>query len=115
NGGDLARLLRVIHEGARLRRRLDELAPDPIHPGHPEVDELLERLQDEATGRLAALGREAGADPKLATLTTRRLRSDHAYLTNLLTRPEPDPLRRAALLDRFRRDLAWLSELVALV
>jgi hypothetical protein len=118
-GGDLPRMLRAIHEGTKIRRRLDELAEDPLSPSHPELDELLERLQDEATARLSALGggeEEGGEpDPKLASLTARRLRSDQAYLGSLLTRPDDDPVRRAALLDRFRRDLTWLSELVALV
>ncbi|RUL86748.1 ion transporter [Tautonia sociabilis] len=113
--GDLPKLLRAIHEGVRLRRRLDELAPDPVRPGHPELDDLLERLQDEASARLSRLDRAAGLDPMLAASTARRLRSDQAYLDALLTRPSPDPLRQAALLDRVRRDLPWLSELVALV
>lgn len=113
--GGLPRLLRLIHEGTRLRRRLNELDPDPLRPSHPEVDDLLERLQDEATARLSALDHDGPAASKLASMTGRRLRSDQAYLGALLTRPEADPIRKATLLDRFRRDLTWLSELVALV
>ncbi|QDV36086.1 ion transporter [Tautonia plasticadhaerens] len=113
--GALPRLLRLIHEGTRLRRRLDESDPDPLRPSHPEVDDLLERLQDEATARLSALDHAEPVDPKLVAITSRRLRSDQSYLGALLTRPGDDPVRKAALLDRFRRDLTWLSELVALV
>ena len=106
-----SRLLRLIDEGTRLRRRLDEAAADPARPDHPGVDEVLERLEDALANALAEPGEAAG----LAAPLARRLRADHAYLSGLLTRPGLDQYRRAALLDAFRRDLVWLSELVALV
>ncbi|WP_169972698.1 ion transporter [Tautonia rosea] len=111
-----ARLLNAIQEGTRLRRVLHELAIDPIHPRDPEVDVLLERLRDTTTDHLADLQREnPGPNPKLSTLTSKWLRAEQAYLGELLTRPDLEPIRRTALLDRFRRDLTWASELVALV
>ena len=112
---DPSAMFRLIHEGIRLRRRLDEIAPDPSKPEAEDLDELLETLEDAATAAVSPEELPAEHRESLIITVGRRLKADQAYLTGLLTRPGLEPFRRAALLDRYRRDLIWLNEIVTLL
>ena len=115
DGADASALLRLIHEGIRLRRRLEEIALDPSKPEAEDLDELLETLEDAATAAVSSSELPAEQREALAVTVGRRLKGDQAYLTGLLTRPDLEAFRRAALLDRYRRDLIWLNEVVTLL
>jgi len=102
-------LLKTIRDGVHLRRERVESAEDPAAVRTPEIDEALCRLQAE-TIRLLVAGEAPAA---VAPLIDRWLKAEDADLTQLLTRPDLDPLRRALLLEQFRRDMNSLSELVS--
>ncbi len=108
--GTPAQIMQSIQDGIMLRRAIAEESADPTESKHPELDDQLEALQDEATARLIKLASNTRALRELNELTSWGLRADQSYLTELLTRPDLDSFRRAALLDLFRLDLVWLTE-----
>ncbi|CAN5666732.1 hypothetical protein BH23PLA1_BH23PLA1_30090 [soil metagenome] len=112
-------MIRAIHKGISLRRRIDEtevLAESDstaIDRQRSEVVPLLDQLQAAASEGLADLEPFTARHQEIAGLVEQTLQAEEAYLTRLLTRPDLDPLRRASLLDDFRDDLMWLGALVA--
>lgn len=109
-------LLDLAQHGLTLRRELDEsadVADTVMWLQRAELSARLCRVQNLVVDYLAKLPAEHEDRQLAGPRIDRLLKSENEYLSELFGRHDLDQARRAFLLDSFRADLQWASNLIA--